>query len=175
MPVSERRNSSTGFSLTEMLFALFVFLILMAAAGTVFDSSQDSLNWNYHQLTLQKDLRRILDTMMREIRESSPSSPNPITVGANTITFEVPSTVSGTGITSWKRITYGLGTDSTVVRTINGQSTPIGSGVTTLNFIYPLDVSTAPRTVQIQVTGQQTTLKKVISSSLKSQVVLRNS
>lgn len=163
-----------GFSLVELMVSVSLFVVLSIAAAGVFDSSQESMNWQYHQLTLQKELRRILSTMTQEIRESSPSSPLPVTVGANAITFQIPNQISGNQITGWTSINYGLGPDNTVTRTANGQTTAIGNSVQTLGFVYPLNPQTAPRTVRIQITGSRTTLKRTITSSVTGEATLRN-
>jgi len=157
-----------------MMATLAVFSILTVAAAGAFNTSQDALNWNYHALALQKELRRTLSTMAQEIRESSPSSPAPITTGTNAITFQIPSSVAGNAVTAWTQITYALGTDNRVTRTSNNQTTTIGTDVATLSFTYPVNPMTAPRTVQIQITGTRTTLKRTITRTVTGQVVLRN-
>lgn len=172
---ANRICKSKGYTALEMALTLTMFSVLTIIAGGVFDSSQESLNWNYHQLTLQKELRRTLAVMVQEIRESSPSSPTPITTGANTITFETPLAISGNFITAWTRVTYSLGADTTVLRTINGQNpAKIGSSINSINFVYPLNAVTAPRTVQIRITGQRTTLKRIVTAEVTGQVILRN-
>lgn len=163
-----------GFTLVEIMVALALFSILILVASRIFQNSQESLDWNYHTLSLQKELRRTLSTMSQELRESSPSSPTPITTGSNTITFEIPATVSGNAITGWTQITYALSSNNTVTRTANGQTTSIGNNVTALNFLYPVNAVTAPRTMQIQITANQTTLKRNITRTITGQVVLRN-
>ena len=165
---------SQGFSTAEMMVSLAVFVLLTVAAGGVFDTSQDSLNWNYQQLTLQNELRKILLSMSQEIKESSPNSPSPIITGANTITFQIPTSVSANQVTGWRQITYGLATDNTVTRTVNGQTNIIGNSVQALNFTYPVNAATAPRTVQIQIVGNRVTLKRNITATVTGQVNLRN-
>jgi prepilin-type N-terminal cleavage/methylation domain-containing protein len=163
-----------GFSLAEMVVTLFILSTLAAAGTAVFTSSQESLDTNYHRLILQQELRKILWTMSQEIRESSPSSPTPITTGTNSITFEIPNAVSGNQVTQWTQVHYGLAPDTTVTRTSNGQTTVMGNSVQSLNFVYPLDAGTAPRSVQIQITGSRNTLKRNLSVTLTGQVTLRN-
>ncbi len=163
-----------GYTLTEMVVTLSIFSMLIVAAGSLFDSLQESLDGNYHQLVLQKELRRVLDIMSEEIRESSPSSPNPIVTSSNTVTFQIPASISGNLITSWTQISYSLGQNNTVVRNVNGQNDVIGTSVTSLNFVYPLNPVTDPRTVRIQITGQRNTLKRTITASVTGQVILRN-
>ena len=157
-----------------MMVTLTVFSVLLFAAAGAFDTSQNSLNWNYHGLTLQKELRKTLSTMTQEMRESSPSSPTPISIGLNSINFEIPSSVSGNTVAGWTQITYAMGPNNTVTRTANNQSTTMGSDIQALNFIYPVNSVTAPRTVQIQITGSRTTLKRTITRTVTGQVVLRN-
>lgn len=163
-----------GFSLIEVIGVLFAFSVLLMAAAGIFNRSQESLDWNFHRSILQQELRRVLWTMTQEIREASPSGPVPITTGPNSITFEIPTAVSGSQVSQWKQISYGLASDSTVTRTSNGQTAVIGNSVQSLNFIYPLDVVTGPRTVQIQITGTRATLKRNITVALTGQVTLRN-
>lgn len=163
-----------GYTLTEVLVTLTIFSLLTVAVGGVFDSSQQSLDWNQNALTLQKELRRTLSTMSQEIRESSPSSPTPLTVASNSISFEIPAVISGNVVTAWTRIDYALGPDNRVRRTANGQTTVIGAEVQSLNFIYPVDPVTAPRTVQIQITGTRTGLRRTVTRTVTGQVVLRN-
>lgn len=169
------QDGKRGFTLVEIMVALALSSILILVASRIFQSSQESLDWNYHALCLQKELRRTLLTLSQELRESSPSSPTPITTGSNTITFEIPAAVSGNAITGWTQITYTLSPNNTVTRTVNGQTTFIGNNVTALNFLYPFNSVTAPRTVQIQITGSRTTtLKRNITWTITGQVVLRN-
>lgn len=168
------QNQREGFTVVEITMALVLFSLLTLAGAGVFENSQDALNWNYHGLTLQKELRRILLTMSQELRESSPSSPTPISTGSNTITFEIPATVSGNTVTGWTQITYALAPNNTVTRNVNGQTTSIGNDVTALNFAYPVNPVSAPRTVQIQITGNRVTLKRNITRTVTGQVVLRN-
>ena len=167
-------RNEKGSTLLEMMVTLTVFSVLLFAAAGAFDASQESLDWNYRALSLQKELRKILLTMTQEMRESSPSSPNPITTGPNSITFQIPSSVSGNLVTGWTQITYGLGLNNMVTRAVNGQTTTLGNNVQALNFVYPVDPVTAPRTVQIQITGSQTTLKRTMTRTITGQVVLRN-
>ncbi len=163
-----------GYSLLELMVTVSAFSLLTIAAAGVFDSAQEALNWNYHELTLQSDLRKTLDIMSEELRESSPSSPIPLTVNSNSISFEIPATVQGGVITGWTSVSYGLGPDSTVLRTVNGQAAAIGHSVSALDFIYPVDPVTAPRTVQVRITGQRATLKRTLTHSAVTQIILRN-
>lgn len=163
-----------GTSLVEMMVTLVLFSALAFAAASAFNSSQDSLDWNYQALSLQKELRRTLSTMTQEIRESSPSSPAPISISANSLSFQIPDSISGNIVTSWTPIIYALGANNSVLRTAKGQTTTLGNNVQTLNFTYPVDAVTAPRTVQVQITGSKTTLKRTITRTVTGQVVLRN-
>ena len=165
-----------GFGLVEMMVSFAVFTLLILAATSTFNSSQKLMNWNHYGISVQEELRRVLNTMSREMRESSPSSPTPITIGANAVTFEIPLTVSQNVVTAWTQISYGLNPDNTVTRTVNGETTIIGNSVTNLNFIYNPQVS--PRTVRIEITGNKaagaTTLDRDITMTLTGEVTLRN-
>lgn len=163
-----------GFSLIELMVVFAVFSMLLLVGSGVFLSARDVSDWNYHSITLQKEMRRTLTTMSEEIRESSPSSPNPILITTNNITFEIPASVSQNHVTSWTQISYALGVDGVVNRTANGQTQPIGNSVQSLNFTYPLDPQTAPRTVQIRITGSRNTLKTTLTTTVTGQVTLRN-
>ncbi|MBI4550595.1 MAG: prepilin-type N-terminal cleavage/methylation domain-containing protein [Candidatus Omnitrophica bacterium] len=164
----------TGYSLVEMMITLTVFSLLTVCAAGVFDASQESLNWAYHSLTLQKELRRVLNVLTQEIRESSASSPNPIVVSANRLDFEIPSAIVGNNVTAWTTVSYTLGADTTVLRTANGLNEIIGSSINGLNFVYPVNAATAPRTLRVTVQGQRQTLKRNITESASAEVVLRN-
>lgn len=169
-----------GYTVTELMVSMGLLVLVGATAAGVFNTSQDLLNWNYHALALQKELRRTLDQMSREIRESSPSSPNGIspatvTPGRNQFSFQVPASISGNQVTAWDRIDYALTPDNRVTRTVNnGTTAPIGSDVQSMTFVYPLDPLTAPRTVQIQINGTRTTLKRTVAVTLTGQATLRN-
>lgn len=162
-----------GSTLLEVMVTLVLFSILAFTAMGVFDHSQNTLNWNYHALALQQDLRKSISTFSQELRESSPSSPRPITTSATAITFQIPSAVSGNTVTAWKQITYALA-NNTLTRTVNGQSTTIGNNIQSVNFLYPVNALTAPRTAQIQITGFRNTLNRTITRTETGQVVLRN-
>lgn len=165
-------SSEQGTAIIEMTVVLVILSILTMAAGGVFSASQDSLDWHYHALALQKELRRTLSTMSQEIREASPSSPIPITTGTNTITFQIPSSVAANVVTSWKQITYTL-SGTNAIRTIDSSTNTIGSSVQSMTFTYPASAS-LPRTVQIQITGRRDTLKRSVTVTLTNQVMLRN-
>lgn len=167
-------KNERGFSLLEMMVTLVIFSILTIIAGQVFDTSQESMDWNYNQMTLQTNMRRVLDTMAKEIREASPSSPIPITSGVNSLSFQIPAVVQTDGtVTSWTTVTYGLGANNTVQRTTASGVQTIGANVTAMTFTYP--VAGRPNTVQIQVAGSLTTVKtRVINSTVTGEVVLRN-
>lgn len=163
-----------GYSLFETLVSVFIFSLLALAMAGIFNASQESIDWNYQELALQKELRRTLAAMTQEIRESSPSSPVPITIGTNTLSFQIPSSISANLVTGWTLVSYGLGSNATATRTANGQTTTLGSDIQALNFIYPVNAQTSPRTVQIQITGSRNTLKRNITLTLTGQVTLRN-
>ncbi len=163
-----------GFTLIEMMVALFIFSIVLLAATGVFNHSQESFDWNFHRFILQSELRKILLTMSQEIRESSPSAPAPLTTGPNQITFQIPTAVSGSQVTQWEQINYSLAPDGTVVRASGGQNSIIGNSVQSLNFTYPVNPLISPRTVQIQITGTRNTLKRNVTATLTGQVTLRN-
>ena len=163
-----------GYGLLEMMVTLSLFSLLTIAVAGVFDTSQESLNWNYHELELQKGLRNTLAVMSQEIKEASPSSPTPITISPNRIVFEIPSAVSGNTVTGWTQIRYDLNGNGQVLRTVGTQTTSLGNDVQALSFAYPLNAVSAPRTVQIRITGSRTTLKRNITVTVTGEVTLRN-
>lgn len=180
-------KSGKGYGTVELMVVMTLFAVLVLATGVVFDVSQDLLNWNYHQLELQSQLRRILETMLREVRETSPSSGVALasvmlTPGSNNFPFAIPDDVSGNQVTSWNRITYYIcnNQDLTVGRAVNNQSLDcmdsskvIGTSVQSINFTYnPGGV--APRSIRIQITGTRATLKRTITTSVTGEVTSRN-
>ena len=179
-PMNKTLQPLRGYTTVELMVSMTILVILAGAAAGVFNQSQDLLNWNYNSVSLQKELRRTLDVMSREIRESSPTSPGgilPVTVtpGVNRFSFQIPSAISGNSVTSWTQINYALTADNRVTRTVDNEAPiAIGSDVQSLTCVYPLNLLTAPRTVQIQINGRRTALERTVTATLTGEVTLRN-
>ncbi|MCQ9208038.1 MAG: prepilin-type N-terminal cleavage/methylation domain-containing protein [Omnitrophica bacterium] len=106
-------KKSSGFTLIEILIAALISLILLAALFLIFFTGNSSWQMGNVRIELQQDLRRAMDWTSDELRQSGssvisgvPSDGTPY----NTITFRIPTGVTGTTI-SWDptQIQYSLG------------------------------------------------------------------
>ena len=190
-----RIRKKEGMGTVELMVSMSILTLLAVAGARTFDATQELLTWNSYQLELQSELRRTLDTMAREIREASVTGPVPlasvtVTPGSNSFAFAIPNAVSGNTVTQWTQVRYFLcpNTERAVGRVASPNALPLsytcpvlgqtilGSRVEQMDFIY--SAATAPRTIQIQITGSRlaatTTLKRDLRMTVASNVTLRN-
>jgi Tfp pilus assembly protein PilW len=148
--VRQRRDSSTGFALAELLVVLAVAgLVLLALTGLLQQGGQAYLDGTA-RLEAQQDARVALERLGRELREAGidprgtgfPPLVNPAPTG-----FTIQNDLNGDGAIAGnrERITYSL-TGRTLRRNAGGGAQPLIDDVEALTFAY-LDADGRPARV----------------------------
>src|SRR3954454_16603805 len=75
-------KSSDGWTLFELLFAMAIFIGVLAAAGAILGPAQKSANDDVENSTSQAESQAQLDRMVRELRQGS----DIVTASANQMT-----------------------------------------------------------------------------------------
>lgn len=75
-----RRSNNTGFTLVEILLAVAIAGLLMAAVGTAFHASMTSYRENQKIAAVTQAARSVLNRMMRDIRAAAAVNVQPLQV-----------------------------------------------------------------------------------------------
>ena len=170
-----------GFTLVELMVVIFIFSIIMAATFGVLSMGRQSWHTGSTQVELQQETRRAMDSMVKELRESSPSKIN-ITGGGTIITFQVPINDNpdwgAEGSLGWS-IEYSLSIGSgQILRKILDNTGVeqaslkriLANNINTLSF-----TSVSSSEISIGITAQKDAIPgRTMQSTLNSQVTLRN-
>ena len=174
----KRIKNRQGLSLVEVMVTVLLFLLVAGALYLSASAGQNSWQVNSAQIGLQSELRKAMEWMKYDLIQAGPSSilDVPATGAAyTTITFQIPSTVSGGNIV-WDsdRITFCLGgTDGTqLLRRKGADIKVIAQNVQTLQFTRQVAASDI---LEVALTGQTADIKGTpLSYQLSFQVKLRN-
>ena len=187
-------GSGKGFSLVEVLVTVLIFSGLAAAVNAVLLVGDASWQTNNVQMELQQELRKAMDWMKDDLRQTGsaaitnvPVNPAPDAVTYpdpaddpayswySTITFRMVSGVSGGKIT-WDSGTVQFvlgGTDSSQLQRVEGSTTKvIAQNIQSLQFRR---LAAASNMVEVALQAQKDTFKgATINSSLEFKIQLRN-
>ncbi|PIW67362.1 MAG: hypothetical protein COW10_06070 [Candidatus Omnitrophica bacterium CG12_big_fil_rev_8_21_14_0_65_42_8] len=173
-------RNDKGFTLLEIIIAVFLFSIISAAIFSVLATAKNSLSAGESQISVQQACRNGLDSMIRELRQTGVSTITGVPAnGTNysSITFQIPTAIAAAGITWSSNIQYALGglNGAQLLRTQSGSQKVLANNISALSF----NRSTAnPNVVNISVTAQKNTFPGFTAMqstiTFNSQVRLRN-
>lgn len=174
----KQRESNKGSSLLEVLVTLLIFSIIIAAVNATLLIGDSSWNTNSIRIELQQELRKAMDWMKDDLRQSGPTAISNVPANGSwytTITFQTAAGVSGGSIT-WNSDTTQFvlgGTDSDQLRRIEGSTTTvIAQSMQSVQFRRLAGV---PDIVEVALQAQRDTFKgATIASNLNFKVQLRN-
>ena len=167
-----------GFSLVEILVTVLIFSVLAAAVNTVLLVGDASWQTNSVQVELQQELRKAMDWMKDDLRQTGSSAIADVPadgVWYATITFQMATGISG-GKIAWNsnatQFVLG-GTDSNQLQRIENLITRVlALNIESLQFRR---LATAPNVLEVALQSQKDTVKgDTITSTLDFKVQLRN-
>ena len=122
-------KNQRGFTLPEMMVAVAIFSFMMMLVGFILRGGESQAQLSDVKMGLQTLVRESLYQMALEIRETSPSRVS-VTNNGNTLTFQIPSSVSNAGTITWSSpMTYQVGGNgSQLIRTDAGTGPDIHFG-----------------------------------------------
>ncbi|MBI3999928.1 MAG: type II secretion system protein [Candidatus Omnitrophica bacterium] len=169
----KRWKTNSGLTLVEILVVMSILSIFAIFLVSLVITSQNAWMVQNTSVPVRAEVKRAMETMVKEFREADPSAPGGIAIsGANNsqITFSVPNQVSQAGILSWRQIQFSYDQiQRQVIRTENGANTVLGRNVQSLQFAQANNIVSA--TVGTSVT---TMSGMIIQSTLTSQAKVRN-
>jgi len=175
-----RKRKSSGFTLIEIMIAMFIFSMLMAALLLILTVGKSSMQVGSARIDLQQELRRSMDWISDELRQAGSSVITGVPAdGAprNTISFQIPDTPSVTeGSIAWEPtvIQYSLGgiNGEQLLRTFGAQQTILANNITSFELTRQ---TLTPAIVEIALQSQKRTVKgHLINLDLDFQIKLRN-
>ncbi len=182
-PRSKKWGPCSGMTMLELLIVTAITVVFSLFVSSLFILSRNAWEIGNASLLTRDQAKRAIDFMMKELRESSLSSPISVQIPAspaNTqICFAIPNQVSASQIDSWTQIIYQYdpnarqllrqqgGTGCAV--TAGAAQTILARNVQSVTFSMSSDiVSAAIETRSTSQSGFPT------SSTMNSHVVLRN-
>ncbi|MDP6686070.1 MAG: prepilin-type N-terminal cleavage/methylation domain-containing protein [Candidatus Omnitrophota bacterium] len=175
-----RNNSKFAFTLIEVTIAIALFSIIIAAIFSVLAVAKNSWKSGTSQLTVQQDARKGLRSMTNELRQCGVSTISGVPAdGSNytSITFNIPDSISVSGITWSTNVQYSLGglNGTQLLRTQDSSQTVLANNISALTFSR---TASDPATVNISITAQKNTFPGLTAIqtnlALTGQVKVRN-
>ena len=175
-----QRLNGKGLTLIEITIVVFLFSIIMAAMFSVLATGRSSWDAGESQIGVQQAARNGLDSMIKELRQAATSTIIGVPLdGAayNSITFQIPASISEAGINWSSNIQYSLGglNGKQLVRTQAGSQTVLANNISALSFSRG---AANPDVINISIAAQKSTIPgfsaRQSTTTLNSQVRLRN-
>lgn len=169
----------TGFTLTEMIVGVFIFLILASVMFVILATGRNAWQIGDVRIQLQQELRKGREAMLEDLRQAGISTIVGVPADGNTyntITFRMPYSVVN-GVIVWgEQIQFLLGglNNRQLLRrrlTVN-EDRILANDITSLEIIRQ---SETPKILDITLKADKTTYSGTrIESDLNFQVKLRN-
>jgi len=169
-----------GLTLVEVSIVIFLFSILLTAILTLLVTARISWKSGGSQLTVQQEGRKGLGSIVRELRQARLSTISGVPADGtshNSITFQIPASISESG-TIWSTdIQYSLGglNNSQLIRIQDGNQRVLANNISALSFSRS---ASKPETINISIAEQKNTFPgfDIIKSNItfNSEVTVRN-
>lgn len=174
------KNKNSGLSLIESIVSIFIFSIILACVFSALASARNSWKSSSAQVSVQQEARRGMAAMIRELRQANLSAITDVPADGmnyNSITFQIPVTITATGTTWSNNIQYYIGglNGAQLLRTQDGSQRVMANNISSVVFNRPVS---APETINIGITTQLNTFPGFTgiqsSLTLNSEVKVRN-
>jgi prepilin-type N-terminal cleavage/methylation domain-containing protein len=112
-------NNRKGFTLIEIMVALVVFAVIIAAAGSIFTSVQQSWQRQREIVDLVQNVRWALEFIVREVRQAGNVEVTSKSIGGestNVLRFELPPGGPANRVWYWRGNGGGLGDRDKIYR-----------------------------------------------------------
>jgi type IV pilus assembly protein PilW len=156
------RLNNRGFTLTELLVALFISGIVMGTILSAYYTQNKSYAVQDQLAAMEQNLRAAMDIMIRETRMAGydpTGTANAGIVAANAASLTITEDLDGDGsISSDESITYSLAdSDGDGDNDLERNSNLIAENIDALNFVY-LDENDASTTIPAEIRSIQITM-----------------
>ncbi len=160
--------SLTGFTLMELFISVAIFTLILSGIFVVLASGKNYLETGEHYIRVQQELRRGMDFMVEELRESGPDT---VTMTEDSITFRTPIGINGTQITWGNLIMYSVSQDQ-LLRTESGISRVLVNNLQPQGFTV---TNPNPQVIEIALAvNSVTSIGRTVQAGLNFTVTLRN-
>lgn len=167
-----------GFTLVEIMIVVVIFTLLIGTIFTVLATGKTSFQIGNVRIELQQDLRRGMDWITEELRQSGSSTISGVPANGSwydTITFRIPVGVSGGNIV-WEtdEIQYLLGglNNRQLLRKVDSDEKVLANNIISLEFSRQ---SLSSGIVEIALEAEKETVKgHLVEVDLDFKIKLRN-
>lgn len=172
---TNRLKNTRGFTLSEVLVAVFIFSLLGAACYGIMASGSSSWQVNRTRIELQQELRKSQDWMIHDLRQSGSGVITTVPADGNwytSITFRTCAGASGGAIT-WSADTIQFALSGTQLqRTSGGTTKVLGQSISSLQIRRQ---AATPNLVEVALQAQKNVPSApAITFNLSFKVQLRN-
>lgn len=169
-----------GLTLLEVIIVVLLFSVILAALFSALATARNSWASGGSQLSVQQEARKGLAVITEELRQARLST----IVGVpddganyNSITFQIPSTITAGGTTWSTNIQYSVGglNNAQLIRTQDSAQRVLANNISSLIFSRS---ALKPDVINAAVSAQKNTLPGFTSSqssiTLNSKIKVRN-
>jgi prepilin-type N-terminal cleavage/methylation domain-containing protein len=169
-----------GFTLVEVMLVAVLLSILLGSIFAVLNTGRISMSAGETQLTIQQECRRGLNSMVKELRQSSSLKITDVPangVNYTSITFQIPANISMNSTTWSSSIQYSLGglNGTQLIRTQPGAQRILANYISSV--IFTRSAST-PNLLNVRVNARKNTFAGFTARqsdiTLFSKIKLRN-
>lgn len=133
-------HSKEGFSLVEAMIVMALFSFVLAGVYFSMEVGQRSWQVNEARVEVQEELRKGMDFLIYELRQTGVNGIIDLAEDGTSITFSLPSSVSSSGSIVWNSaspVTIAVTNDGTenLVRTQAGVSRVLARNISDVDFV----------------------------------------
>ncbi|MDD3375173.1 MAG: prepilin-type N-terminal cleavage/methylation domain-containing protein [Candidatus Omnitrophica bacterium] len=179
--VKRKKQSLKGSTLVEVMVTMLIFSILMGALYMSMNVSQTAWAVNSAQIGLQRELRKAMEQMKKEIFETGSIAINDVPANGNwypSIRIRRPAGLSANSSIVWQAnmIQYILGgADLTELHQINSVGPTVDIVAHNIQSVQFRRQSETPDVVEVALVGEDATLKgDPLTYQLNFKIELRN-
>jgi Tfp pilus assembly protein PilW len=174
---NDTRRQNQGVTLAEALFAVIFYILVITGCFVAFQVGSSSWQTNSTQVEIQQELRKAMDWLIEDLRQSGGSTVTDVLADGTwktTLTFK-KSAGGGSGSNSWSAtLQYSLGGSDGNQLLRNDSSTSQVIAQNIQSFQARRQAST-PDIVEITLQGQKNTANgRTITISSQCKVEMRN-
>ncbi|MBU1062237.1 MAG: prepilin-type N-terminal cleavage/methylation domain-containing protein [Candidatus Omnitrophica bacterium] len=166
-----------GFNLIELMIVIVIFSIILGAIFATMTISGLSWYSGSTQVEMQQEVRRGLDRIVKELRQSNPTMITGVPANGipyNSISFRLPLTDNNGDITWSNTINYSLGglNNRQLLRTEGTNQEILANNIVGLQLTRQVSASNI---IEVTLQSQKATvLGHIVATTLNSKIKFRN-
>jgi type II secretory pathway pseudopilin PulG len=168
-------RARAGFTVVETMVAIFIFLVVLAAAFLVLSTGRNTWWTSTTYIEVNQEIRKAKEWISKELQQGRRVS---VAIGANnnSIQFDIPIVDIGTGAITWQSVGYSIGglNNSQLMRTSDTAVKILSNNIDPNLTTFTQDLDNPSRITVAITANKQDKRQRAISARLDFDVNLRN-